>query len=57
MQLSACQSPASSHQRLDSAAAQLMFQHALMQGQARVANVWEAQTILRRNKAMQELDS
>ncbi len=29
MQLSAFQSPANSHQRLDSAAAQLMFQHAI----------------------------
>ena len=42
--------------RMDPIAAQQMFQQGLFRAQARVFNVWEADTIQRRNKAMQELD-
>ena len=56
MQLRAFSSSAPSAARLDPATAQLMFQHGLSQAQACVSNVWEAATIERRNKAMQELD-
>ena len=56
MQLRAFSSSAPSAARLDPASAQLMLQHGLSKAQARVSNVWEAATIQRCNKAMQELD-
>ena len=56
MQLRAYSHPAPPVARMDTASAQLMFQHGLMQAQARVSNVWEAATLQRRDKAMQELD-
>ncbi len=55
MQLRAFSNPTSPFERLDSASAQMVFQHGFVQAQARVSNVWEAETVLRRNKAMQEL--
>ena len=57
MQLGAFCTPALPAARMDAASAQLMFQQGLTQGQARVSNVWEAATVQRHTKAMQELDS
>ena len=57
MQLRNFTPAASSVARLGPAAAQQMFQSSLVQAQGRVSHNWEVETIQRRNKAMQELDS
>jgi len=57
MQLRAFSAPVNSEARLDPSSAQLMFHQSLAQAQCRVLNVWEASTIQRRSKAMQELDT
>ena len=41
---------------MDAASAQQMFQHGLRQAQDRVSHNWEAETVTRRTKTMQELD-
>ena len=40
--------------RLDPHSAQLMYQQSLQQAQTRISNAWEADTVARRDKTMQE---
>ena len=55
MQLRNITTPVQAVAQLDSTAAQQMFQQSLVQAQAKVSHHWEAETVQRRIRAMQEV--